>query len=226
MPRYFIAPCQVPVTLDTTIPLLHPLFVLPTSGGSSVEKDLHTIRLGDGDGSRTAALVALGGDNLVVVRAELEAGLGPGVEVGADVDGARGAVVLADGPELVKGAGAFDRGLVDAAGLGDGVGAAVLGDGAELAGLRRGVVVAERLDNVVLDQRVLGPPVDGQVAVALRAEGAREVDGAGSAGLPVGFVRESGQSAVCRVGTYQPLPPTKLPQFCQLTLYEPALPFW
>jgi hypothetical protein len=119
------------------------------------------------------------------VRAELEAGLGPGVEVGADVDGARGAVVLADGPELVEGAGALDRRLVDAAGLGDGVGAAVLRDGAELGGLGRGVVVAERLDDVVLDQRVLGPPVDGQVAVALRAEGAREVDGAGSAGLPV-----------------------------------------
>ncbi len=131
-------------------------------------------------------MVALGGDDLVVVGAELEAVLGPGVEVGADVDGARGAVVLADGPELVKGGRADDGGLVDTLGLGDGVAAAVDGDGAELAGLRRGVVVAERLDDVVLDQRVLGPPVDGQVAVALGAEGAREVDGAGRAGVPVG----------------------------------------
>ena len=144
-----------------------------------------TIRLRHGDGTAAAALISLGGDDLVVVRPELEAVLGPRVEVGANVDRARGAVVLADRPELVKGAGALDGRLVDAAGLGDGIGAAILGDGAELGGLRRGIVVAERLDDVVLDQRVLGPPVDGQIAVALRVEGAREVDGAGRAGLPV-----------------------------------------
>ena len=141
-------------------------------------------RLGDGDGRGAAALVALGGDDLVVVGAELETGLGPGVEVGADVDRARRAVALADRPELVEGAGALDGGLVDTLRLGNGVGAAVLVDGAELGRLRRRVVVAEGLDDVVLDQRVLGPPVDGQVAVALRVELALEVDSAGRAGVP------------------------------------------
>ncbi len=193
---------------------------------------LDTISLRHGDGTGAAALVALGGNDLVVVRPELKAVLGPRVEVGADVDRARGAMVLANGPELVKGAGALDGRLVDAAGLSYGIGAAVLCDGAELGGLRRGVVVAERLDDVVLDQRVLGPTVDGQIAVALRAEGAREVDGAGRTRLPVqGGPAGSAwipsiQRSDSRIETYQPLPPTKLPQFCQLTLYEPAAPFW
>jgi hypothetical protein len=146
-----------------------------------------TNRLGlDGDGTVTAALVTLRGHNLVVVGAEREASLGPGVEVGADIDRARGAVALADGPELVKGAGALDGGLVDARRLGDRVGAAVLLERAERLGVGRGVIVAERLDDVVLDQRVLGPPVDGQIAVALRVEAARVGDGAGRAGVPVG----------------------------------------
>jgi hypothetical protein len=139
--------------------------------------------------------------------------------VGTDVDRAAGALVGAYGPELVKGRGALDGWLVDALGLGDLVGAAVLGDGAQLGRLRRGVVVAKRLDNVVLDQRVLGPPVDGQVAVALRAEGAREVDGAGRAGVPVLLCKSLlAPQELGGTGTYQPLPPTKLPQFCQLTL--------
>jgi hypothetical protein len=129
-------------------------------------------RLRNSDGSGTAALVALSSNDLVVMGAELQARLGPSIKVGADVDRARSAVVLADGPVLVEGAGALDGRLVDALGAGDGVGAAVLGDGAELGGLRRGVVVAEGLDDVVLDERVPGPAVDGQVAVALWVEAA------------------------------------------------------
>ncbi len=174
----------------STSPAPYPLLLRPPSppfrpdNRDSATCPFDCLHLRHGDGGRAAALVALSGDDLVVVRTELEAGLGPGVEVSANIDGARGTVVLADGPELVKGAGALNGRLVDAPGLGDGVGAAVLGDAAELAGLRRGVVVAEGLDDVVLDQGVLGPPVDGQVAVTLGAKGTREVDGAGRTGIP------------------------------------------
>lgn len=97
--------------------------------------------------------------------AELEAGGGPGVEVVLHGDGAADALLLADGPELVESGGAFNRGLVDALRAVDVVGAAVALDGAELGGAARRVVRAERLDHVVLDQRVLGPPVHRQVAV-------------------------------------------------------------
>jgi hypothetical protein len=186
--RIYFPPCFPPSTRASLLPFSTPFGCVLTSRASSVgvRRGLFRLRncLGDGDGTGAAALVALGGDDLVVVGAELEAGLGPGVEVGADVDRARRAVALADRPELVKGAGTLDRGLVDPLRLGDGVGAAVLLDGAKLGGLRRWVVVAERLDDVVLDQRVLGPSVDSQVAVALRVELALEVDSAGRAGVP------------------------------------------
>lgn len=43
-----------------------------------------------------------------------------------------------------------------------------------------GVVGAVVLDHVVFDERVAGPAVDGEVAVALGGEGAAVVDGAGS----------------------------------------------
>jgi len=44
-----------------------------------------------------------------------------------------------------------------------------------------GVVGAVRLENVVLDEGVLAPAVDGEVRVTLRRVGALEVDLAGGA---------------------------------------------
>ncbi len=135
-------------------------------------------RAADGDAGGAAGEVALGGDDLVVVGAELEAGSGPGVEVGGHVDAATGTLVLADRPVLVEGRGALDRRLVDTLGTVDIVGRAVGGDAAELGGARRGVVRAEVLNDVVLDQGVLGPAVDGKVRVAVRAVGTAVGDGA------------------------------------------------
>lgn len=76
-------------------------------------------------------------------------------------------MILADGPVLLKGLSAVDGGGVGT-GLGeDVVGAAINLDGALLLSTGGGVVVTELLDDVVLDQRVLGPSVDGEVAVAV-----------------------------------------------------------
>ena len=117
-------------------------------------------------------MVTLRGNNLVIVlSAQVHAVGSPGVEVGSDVDGAAGAVVLADGPVLLKGRGAVDGGLVGAGGLEDVVDAAVDGDGALEGGGGGGVVGPEGLDNVVLNQRAAGPAVDGEVAVSVGAEG-------------------------------------------------------
>lgn len=110
--------------------------------------------------------------------------LGPGIKVRANVDTPTAPMVLAHRPVLVERSRPDDAGLVDARALGDGVGATVLGEGAEVGRARRGVVGAKGLDNVVLDQRVLGPAVDGQVAVARGVEATREVNGAGRAGVP------------------------------------------
>lgn len=133
--------------------------------------------LRDSDGRRAAAEVTLGSDNLVVVGAELHAGLRPGIEVGADIDATLGAVLLADGPVLLEGLGAVDRGGVGASGLEDLVGAAVNIDGSLALSAAGGVVGAECLDDVVLDERALGPAVDGEVAVTVGGVLSGKADG-------------------------------------------------
>lgn len=131
---------------------------------------------------RAAALVPLRRDNLVVVRAEVHAELRPRVEVVLHGDGAADALGGADGPVLLEGPRAVDGGLVRARRDVDVVGAAVGRDGALELAAAAGVVRAVGLDDVVLDQGVAGPAVDGEVAVALRAERTSVVDGAGAAG--------------------------------------------
>lgn len=86
--------------------------------------------------------------------------------MGAEVNGTAGAVLVADGPVLLEGRGALDRGLVLAGGLEEGVGATVDLSSADGAGGGGGVVGAVGFDDVELDQRALGPAVKGEVPVA------------------------------------------------------------
>lgn len=112
------------------------------------------------------------------MRAEPHSLGSPGVEVSLHVNGTGAALVLADGPVLLEGLGAVDGGLVGALGLGDLVRGAVGGERALDGGLRGGIVGAEVLDDVVFDQRVAGPAVDGEVRVAVGVVGAGVGDGA------------------------------------------------
>jgi hypothetical protein len=123
--------------------------------------------LGDGHVGRSAAEVTLSGEDLVVVGTELHAVLLPSLEVGTNIDATGGSVILADGPVLLKGLSTVDGGSVGT-GLGeDVVGAAIDLDSSLLLGSSGRIVVTELLDDVVLDQRVSGPSVDGEVAVAV-----------------------------------------------------------
>ena len=112
------------------------------------------------DGGRSARLVALGRDNHVVGGSHLEASIFPSIEMVLRGDGTAHAVVGADRPVLVEGGSAFDRRRILAGGLVDLVGAVVGLHGAELLGAGGRIVGAERFNNVILDQRVLGPAVD------------------------------------------------------------------
>lgn len=95
--------------------------------------------------------------------AERHASALPRVEEDGRVDGAADAVLGADGPVLLEGRGAVDRGLLRAGALIELVGAVGRLDAAPgFAGAAR-VVVAVGVDDVVLDQRVAGPAVDGEV---------------------------------------------------------------
>ena len=117
---------------------------------------------------RPTALVPLSGHDHVVPGAQVQVALPlPLVKVLARIDGAADALGAADGPVLVKGGGALDRGLVDAPGLVDVVDAAVVLDGAEPLGARRRVVRAVCLDDVVLDERVGRPAVEGEVCITV-----------------------------------------------------------
>jgi hypothetical protein len=146
---------------STPEPALH----LPPPAATWRDSSNHPgLSLSDLDIRRAGALVALRGHDHVVPFAEVEVALAlPLVKVLARVDDAAGALLAADRPVLVKGGGALDGRLVDAARLVDVVGAAVVFDGAEPAGARRRVVRAVRLDDVVLDERVGGPAVQGEV---------------------------------------------------------------
>jgi hypothetical protein len=132
----------------------------------------------DSDRRAAGGEVTLGGDDLVVVLTELHALGSPGVEVGLHVDGAGAALVLADGPVLVEGLGAVDGGLVDTLGLRNLVGRAVCGDGALDAGRRGWVVGTKVLNDVVLNEGVASPAVDGKVGVTLGAVGTGVGNGA------------------------------------------------
>lgn len=123
--------------------------------------------LRDSDTGLAAGEVALDGDDLVVVLSELHAHLGPGIEVRLGVDNTGGALVLADGPVLGEGVGTEDAGGVDTSSSSDLVVAAIDVDVALNLGLGRRVVRAERLNDVVLNERAGGPAVDGEVAVAV-----------------------------------------------------------
>lgn len=134
------------------------------------------IHLADSDGSRARAKVSLHSNNLVVHRAESEAVRSPGVEVVGRVDRAAGAVVAADRPVLVKGGGSNDGGLVDTLGSVDVVDTAVRCNLTQLGSARGWVVGSKVLDDVVLDERVARPAVDGEVAVSVGVVATREVD--------------------------------------------------
>jgi hypothetical protein len=163
------------VGLSLTVAGLRLSSVAGITASRSTATGRSTLR--DSDGRRAAAEVTLGGDDLVVVGAELHASLFPGVEVSADIDAALGAVLLADGPVLLEGLGAVDGGGVGAGALEDLVGAAVNIDGSLALSAAGGVVGAEGLDDVILDERALGPAVDGEVAVTVGGVLSGEADG-------------------------------------------------
>ena len=110
--------------------------------------------LADSEVRRTGAEVALDGEDLVVVGAELHAEARPRVEMIGHCDGAGRTLALADGPELLEGRGAFDGRSVGALVGVDIVDAAVSRDGSLLGCPRGRVVGAEVFDHIVFDQRV------------------------------------------------------------------------
>jgi hypothetical protein len=118
------------------------------------------------------------------VLTKLQALGGPSIEVSLHVDRSAGALVLTNRPVLLKGRGAIDRRLVGTGSLRNLVVAAVNVDRTLVLGVGRRVVGTKVLNDIVLDERVAGPAVDGKVRVAVGAVVARVGDGTGRSGVP------------------------------------------
>jgi hypothetical protein len=126
----------------------------------------------------TSVTPALSGQSLVVVLTKLHAVAGPSVEVagGGNSAGAR-ALVNAVADVLGEGGGALDGGLVHLGVLPDVVDGAIAGDLAHLGALSGTSAVGGVLLDVVLDERVGGPAVDGdEDGAGGGGGGAREID--------------------------------------------------
>ena len=76
----------------------------------------------------------------------------------------------ADGPVLLKGFSAVNRGLIGASRDVDVVGTAIGLDGPLVLASAAGIVGPVGLNDVVLDEGIPCPAIDGQVPVAARAE--------------------------------------------------------
>jgi hypothetical protein len=131
------------------------------------------------------ASIPLRRQNLIIVRAQLLPILGPGIKVIFDCNRSPNPLALPHAPELLERRRPINGRLVGARRLQDIIGAAVRGDGALLLSSRRRVVAAVRLDDVVLDEWVAGPSVEGDVAVdAAGVPGSGVGDDALTAGVP------------------------------------------
>lgn len=123
---------------QSCLPFVPSSLLSPLNGGSQTGH----LRGLDVDVGATAALVTLGRDDLVVVLAQVEAVASPSLEVVVHVDGAADTLVLANGPVLLEGPGAVDRGLVGTGRDVDVVDAAVGREAALELGAGGGVVGA------------------------------------------------------------------------------------
>lgn len=116
---------------------------------------------------------------------KLLSGLRPGIEVSLRRDIAADPLLGPDRPVLGKSGRADDRRLVDPLRLVDIICTSVALDGPLLRSPAGRVVRAVRLDDVVLDERVLGPAIERHVAVDVgRVPGAVVDDVLGTAGVP------------------------------------------
>jgi len=136
------------------------------------------------DAGRSAALVALCCDDHVVVATQIQSHTSPRVEVGAGGDGSTDALRRTDTPILLEGSCALNGGLVGAGRNEDFVCATVAVHGTFSRCAAARVVSAIAFDNVVLDERVGCPSVDGEVSVTIRAEGAGVGNGPWTTGVP------------------------------------------
>ena len=133
--------------------------------------------LGNSDGRRSTAEVSFSGDDLVVVLTTKGHSItSPSVEMARNVDTAAnrssgGFLWVPDTPELLECSRTVDGRSVVSPGGKYVVPTAITCDGALQLCSGRRVVRAVRLDDIVLDENIASPTVDGQVAIIVGVVG-------------------------------------------------------
>lgn len=92
-------------------------------------------------------------------------------------DGTASTLAGTNGPVLLEGSSSLHGRLVYTGGLEDLVGGTVGGDAADFGGGGGGIVGTEVLDDVVFNEGVGGPTVDGEVGVSVGFVGSAVGDG-------------------------------------------------
>ena len=142
----------------------------------------------------------------------------PSVEVARDIDTAadissRVFLWVPDTPVLLECLRAVDGRSVVPPGGQDIVPSAIAGDGALELGSGRRVEGTVRLDDVVLDESIASPTVDGQVAVTVRVVVTGVVDGTNRWSVHIQFSECREVKIAYREADpgFHPFPPTRLP---------------
>jgi hypothetical protein len=124
-------------------------------------------------------MITLRRNNHIIMVPKRQSRLSPSIEMRSHVDSATNTLRLPDGPILIKARSTHNGRRIGTAVQIDVVRRAVDSDAAFQLSASGWVISAEGLDDVVLDERVLGPAVNGEVAVASGIEGSavRDVSG-------------------------------------------------
>lgn len=134
------------------------------------------VRSRHSDLGRSTALVTLGRNDLVVKAAHVHSESSPSIEVIRSGHGTTRPLVLTNRPVLVEGRSASDGGLVHLLVFIDVVDRSITGDLSLVGHAATRVVAAVVFQDVVLDQGIGGPTINGEIGIAGRAKRSRKID--------------------------------------------------
>lgn len=134
------------------------------------------VRSRHSDFGRSTALVTLSRNNLIVKATHVHSKSSPSFEVIRSGHRTARPLVLTNRPVLVEGRSARDRGLIHLLVLVDVVDRSITGDLSLVGHAATRVVAAVVFQNVVLDQGIGGPTIDGEIGISGRAKRSRKSD--------------------------------------------------
>lgn len=122
--------------------------------------------LTNSDISRTTAIISLSSNNHIIKRTKVHSKVIPSIKMISSSNSSLRTLILTNRPVLRKSGSTLNRRLIDSFTGVNVVNTSITGDGALLGCATGGVISSEVFDDVEFNQGVLGPAVDGEVAVS------------------------------------------------------------